>query len=340
MSDVMPYPSTRYKDLTDNMLEKYKNNFSKVIKKAVKEFRPDIIITHHLWILTSLVRKLNPDIRIIAISHGTGLRQLKKVSKFKNQVLEGCQGLDMVFALNKYQKKQINRLYNIDENKIIVIGAGYDKEIFYESEKIKKNNEEITIVYAGKLSYAKGVKFLVKAFERLNSKIGENIRLKLLGEGNGREFEEIKRLVNMSESRIEMPGSVPQQKLGEIFRKSDIFCLPSFYEGLALVVIEALASGLRVVTTDLPGLKNWLGNKINQSEVIEYIELPTLENADIPQKEDLTGFEKRLMMGLEKQIDKSQKNRFFENEKLKSAVRKLSWEGVFARMEKYFQKGI
>ena len=137
-----------------------------------------------------------------------------------------------------------------------------------------------------------------------------------------------------------MPGSVPQQKLGEIFRKSDIFCLPSFYEGLALVVIEALASGLRVVTTDLPGLKNWLGNKINQSEVIEYIELPTLENADIPQKEDLTGFEKRLMMGLEKQIDKSQKNRFFENEKLKSAVRKLSWEGVFARMEKYFQKGI
>lgn len=340
MSDVMPYPSTRYKDLTDNMLEKYKNNFSKVIKKAVKEFRPDIIITHHLWILTSLVRKLNPDIRIIAISHGTGLRQLKKVSKFKNHVLEGCQGLDMVFALNKYQKKQINRLYNIDENKIIVIGAGYDKEIFYESEKIKKNNEEITIVYAGKLSYAKGVKFLVKAFERLNSKIGENIRLKLLGEGNGREFEEIKRLVNMSESKIEMPGSVPQQKLGEIFRKSDIFCLPSFYEGLALVVIEALASGLRVVTTDLPGLKNWLGNKINQSEVIEYIELPTLENADIPQKEDLTGFEKRLMMGLEKQIDKSQKNRFFENEKLKSAVRKLSWEGVFARMEKYFQKGI
>lgn len=336
MSDVMPYPSTRYKDMTFNMLEKYKNAFRRVIKKAVKEFKPDLIITHHLWILTSLVRKISPDIKIIAISHGTGIRQLKKVDKFEDDVLEGCQELDLVFALNKYQKSQINRIYDIDKDKIIVMGAGFDKNIFYGPGKYRNDKDKIKIVYAGKLSHAKGVKFLVKAFNKLDDKRDENLKLKLVGEGNGKEFEEIKSLVKNSEAEIELPGSVPQRKLGEIFRESDIFCLPSFYEGLALVVIEALASGLRIVTTDLPGLKEWLGDKINKSEVIEYVKLPVLENTDIPQKEDLAGFEKRLLMGLEKQIDKNQQNIFFANEKLKRAVHKLSWEGVFARMESYF----
>lgn len=336
MSDVMPYPSTRYKDLTADMVEKYKSNFKKVILKAVNEFKPDLIISHHLWILTSLVRKLNLNIKLIGISHGTGLRQLKKLNKFDNYVIEGCRDLDLIFALNKYQKKQISKLYDIDRDKIIVMGAGYDSTIFYKSNKAKPTNDVINVVYAGKLSYAKGVKFLIKAFEKLNKKRNEKLKLTLFGEGSGSELKEIKNLVECSKAKIELAGSVPQKKLGEVFRKSDIFCLPSFYEGLALVVIEALASGLRIVTTELPGIKEWIGKTINESGVIEYVKLPELENIDIPKKEDLEGFEKRLENSLERQINKNINKNSIRNKDFENAIKKLSWKGVFSRMEKYF----
>lgn len=334
MSDVMPYPSTKYKDLTDNMFTKYKKAFKDVVIKAIENFKPDVIISHHLWILTSLVRKLNSGIKLIAISHGTGIRQLNKLDRFDNYVIEGCKDLYLVFALNKYQKEEISRLYNIDKDRIVVMGAGYDSKIFYESDK-SKSDDKINIVYAGKLSYAKGVKFLIKAFEKLDSNRNEEFKLTLLGEGSGKELEEIENLIESSKSKIELPGSVPQKKLGKVFRKSDIFCLPSFYEGLALVVIEALASGLRIVTTDLPGVKEWLGKTINESGVIEYVHLPELKNIDIPKEEDLEGFVKRLEMGLEKQVDKLQNKSLFKNKGLKIAVEKLSWKGVFSRMERY-----
>ena len=332
MSDVMPYPSTKYRELNSEMLKKYKNQFKDTIIKAIDEFQPDLILSNHLWILTSLVKQLARNIKVIGVSHGTGVRQLKKLNKYQDYVVEGCQDLDLVFALNNYQKKEIERLYNIPENKIIVMGAGYNSEIFYESQK-SNCTKTIDIVYAGKLSYAKGVKFLIKAFEKLDRQREQKFSLKLFGEGSGEEFAEINNLVQNSKSNIELVGSVPQQKLAEEFRKSDIFCLPSFYEGLALVVIEALASGLRIVTTDLPGIKNWLGNEINKSGVIEYIELPRLKNTDIPHNEDLEQFVESLKKGLAIQVDKQP---LLENEELKTKVKKLSWEGVFSRMEKYF----
>ena len=56
MSDIMPYESTKYSEMTDEMLYMWKKEFKKTIKKAIDKFKPDIIISHHLWVLTSLVK--------------------------------------------------------------------------------------------------------------------------------------------------------------------------------------------------------------------------------------------------------------------------------------------
>jgi len=48
MSDVMPYQSTRYQDMTDEMLKQWKSAFQKQIDKAINEFQPDLIISHHM----------------------------------------------------------------------------------------------------------------------------------------------------------------------------------------------------------------------------------------------------------------------------------------------------
>lgn len=78
MSDVMPYPSTRYNQLTKLMTAQLETAFIKALEPVIDDFNPDLIICHHLYFLTSIVREYFPQKRVVGICHGTDLRQLKK----------------------------------------------------------------------------------------------------------------------------------------------------------------------------------------------------------------------------------------------------------------------
>ncbi|MCT4620759.1 MAG: glycosyltransferase family 4 protein [Marinisporobacter sp.] len=334
MSDVMPYESTKYIDLTETMLLKWKAAFEKMIQEAVDDFRPDLIISHHLWLLSSFVREWTFPIPMMAICHGTDLRKLKQIDKYASEVINGCKKIGMIFALNSYQKEEIHRIYKIPKENIIIIGNGYNGDIFFP-ENSKKNNKKIRLVYAGKLSYAKGIKALLKAYENISID-KDQIELTIVGGGSGKEFEDILKEVKKHSYKIILTGIVPQNKLGEIFRKSDIFILPSFYEGLPLVLIEALASGLRVVSSDLPGVKEWMGEIINDSGMIEYVKLPSLKNVDMPVLEELPLFEERLKKTIENQIQLVLKKKEPDNLAYFKEIKKKSWENLFDQMEKCF----
>ena len=77
-------------------------------------------------------------------------------------------------------------------------------------------------------------------------------------------------------------GAVTQDVLGDIFRKHEVFVLPSYYEGLPLVVLESLACGMRVVVNEFPALIELLSGTINESGWVEYVKQPRLENIDQP----------------------------------------------------------
>jgi len=338
MSDVMPYQSTRYQDMTEVMLEQWKAAFKKQIKKAVENFQPDIIISHHLWILSAFVKELFPKIPIFVIAHGTGLRQLKLAKQFSKYVILGCKQFEQIFALTEFQKKEKIREYGISENKISVIGGAYNPDIFYPDKSYRSkfiSNQKIKIVYCGKLSFAKGVLSLLKAYNKISFK-REKLELLLVGSGTGEEEQNIRNYAKECINPVKFTGSVSQNELGEIFRRSDIFILPSFYEGLGLVVIEALACELRVVSTDFPGLKDWIGNSINETGIMEYVQLPRLKNKDVPWEEDLPDFEKKLEIALKTQIQ----NHFSDKEKpdLTEFLTDKTWEGIFRKIERRFEE--
>jgi glycosyltransferase involved in cell wall biosynthesis len=339
MSDIMPYESTKYSELTDEMLIKWKRAFREVITKAVAEFNPDIIISHHLWILTAYVKELFPYIKVFGVCHGTDLRQLKLAPGFSDYVIKGCAKLDLIFSLNEYQKDKIVEEYGVENGKVQVIGSGYNSFIFYRDE-CKKEVACIELVYAGKLIFSKGLLSLIKAVDKLNP-IDKKIRLTIVGAGNqGEETEAIYNAARLCKHEVNFTGAVAQDKLAKIFRESDIFVLPSFYEGLPLVLIEALASGLKVVTTDLPGVKHWLGNKINSSGVIEYVKLPRMEKIDVPFKKELPEFENRLKSSIEHQIKRLLEHKNVLDDLGYESIKKLSWSGVFEVVENILKKSI
>ncbi len=146
MSDVMPYPSMRFADLTDEQLAAYESVFRTAVAAAAGDFRPDIVHSNHLWLLSSLARRVLPHIPVAASCHGTDLRQMRDCPRFREAVLSGCSRLDGVFALHSAQSEEIREVYGIPSDRIHVVGAGFRDSLFAPGDK---KGDAVRIVYGG-----------------------------------------------------------------------------------------------------------------------------------------------------------------------------------------------
>lgn len=272
---------------------------------------------------------------MIGICHGTELRQLSSADRFSTEVIDGCRKIDRIMALSSYQKEKIKSSYGIDGDKIVVTGAGFNREVFYP-RKNRRPEGRIKALYAGKLSSAKGVPSLIRAVSQLPMP-RDAFRLILAGSGCGSEYEDIKTLARECPFEIEFTGFLPQASLAQLMQGCHLFIMPSFYEGFSLVTMEALASGLRVVSNDLPGIREWVGPSLAEQGIIEYVAMPGLRSADVPLVEDLPAYENRLRAGIFKQAVRAREFSGVLSAGYEEMVRKYSWEAVFVSIENIYQ---
>jgi len=331
MSDVMPYPSARFSELSETDVQLYQDCFAACLEDAVKRWQPDLIHSHHLWLLSSLARQQLPQIPMLVSCHGSDLRQFVNCRHLQQEVLSGCRKVDAVCALSQAQKEEIERLYGISGDKIHVVGAGYDRRRFFVSAKAK--NDRLQILYAGKLSRAKGVPWLLKALARLE----EDFVFHLVGDSDGTEKQEILRLAEPLGKKIRIHGNLEQQELANLMRQADIFVLPSFFEGLPLVLLEALACGCHLVATALPGVNELFGGL--NSPWSELLELPRMAGIDVPQQEDEEAFVTALQQALKGQMLELKKDR---HQALPAELQRLledyTWGGIFTKIETLYRQ--
>ncbi len=318
MSDEMPYRSTRYCDMTPEMVEQFKRAFLAVIEPLVERFDPDVILCHHLYLLTSIVRERYPDRKIYGFCHNTELRQLQKHGLERDFIVEQVRTLDEIFVPQGAQRDGVLRLYDMDPAKIHVLGMGYNNKVFRRTgEKI---DDGVTrIVFAGKIAEKKGVMSLIRSLHYLPCRKDELEIYLAGGAGNEEEYAEICRLAEEAPYDIQFLGKLDQARLAEIYNRCDIFVLPSFFEGLPLTVIEALACGDRVVMTELPGIPEWLSEYVVGGD-IRYVPLPEMRNTDEPVPETLPAFEQRLAETLLSSIRMTER-KFAD-------VSRISWENM------------
>lgn len=337
MSDVMPYPSQRFSELSDEQLTAYCQSFKTHISYAIAEFQPTIILAHHLWLMTAMasevIAELPPGVKkplLIAISHGTDLRQMTLCPHLDAFVRSRLQALDVVLCLHDAQRGEIQQVYGLPESKLFLVGNGYNSNLFYPpTPKKKQPIRPLHILYAGKLSFSKGVAQLIQAMAFLPT---DTYELTLIGRGSGEEAEAILSRTAQSETTIHVAGYMTQEALAESFRKADIFVLPSFYEGLPLVVIEALACGLPVVVNDLPGLRSWLGDTINRSGNLFYVPLPELEGIDTCKKTAEASYVQALSAALLACGNYMLSDRIVDDS-IYNTIAERSWENVFKKIE-------
>ena len=331
MSNVMPYPSSRFDALTDKQITTYELAFAETIREAAGDFRPDIIHSHHLWLVSSVARGVLPDIPMVTSCHSTDLRQYILCPQLRSRVNKPCLAIDRVLALSRHQAEQITEIYGIAPERIDRVGGGYDQEVFFSGEKCSA--PPIHLLYAGKLSLAKGVDWLLRTFNALEDTA---LHLHLAGSGSGEEAQVCLHLAQQAGGRVTVHGRLCQQELAKLMRMCHIFILPSFYEGLPLVLLEALAAGCRIIATDLSGCCELLAGA--GTDLVRFVELPPLASIDCPAPGDWHILETRLATAIADMAAGVRQVPFPLLSAIAKSTSAFSWQAVFVRILAAYDK--
>jgi glycosyltransferase involved in cell wall biosynthesis len=160
---------------------------------------------------------------------------------------------DKHIAVSKGVAKAMSKYGRVDLSKITVIPNPVITDEIFIQASIPTHHpffdaNEPTLLYVGRLSYEKDISNLIYAFKYVQDKVSS--RLIIVGDGpDRRSLEEIVHQENI-EDRVSFLGH--QINPYPYFSQSDLFVLSSTREGLPTVLIEALAFGLKVVSTDCP----------------------------------------------------------------------------------------
>jgi len=320
MSDVMPYESSRFGALTASELERYRSAWRAHLERVIAHVRPDVVHAHHLWIVASLVRELASDARTLAHCHGTGLRQMELCPELVPTIVEGLRGHAGFFALHAAQRAAIVRALAVDAARVHVVGAGFRDDLFRRTDAERGPR----VLYAGKLSRAKGVAELVEAFRTLRAR-DPAVELHVAGAGAGDEARELTLALRATDG-VTVHGALPPERLARLMRTARVFVLPSYYEGLPLVLVEAAASGCRLVATDLDGVRDGLRPALD--DVLTSVAPPALATIDRPEPEALPAFVERLASALEVALATPPPGPV--------DLEPFTWRAVFRRIERHW----
>ena len=137
-----------------------------------------------------------------------------------------------------------------------VIHAGIDHR-FFSPPEVRKSDSTFRVCYTGRIEIAKGVGYLLEAWKQLGLK---NAELVLLGEVAQEMASAIRK---NAATNVRFTGFQPAEQVRNWYRGSDVFAFPSINEGLARVLLEAMASGLPVVATPESGAEDCVTPGLN-----------------------------------------------------------------------------
>ena len=157
-------------------------------------------------------------------------------------------------------KNDLIKFYNTDENKVTVVYEGVDTDIF-KPGKSESSFKNPYILFIGRLEERKNVTLLIKAFNLL-AKENTPVELVLIGKpGYGYENikEEIDKLPPEVKSKIHELGYVPYNEIMQYLQNATVFAFPSNYEGFGLTLLESMACGIPVISSDMSSLPEVAG---------------------------------------------------------------------------------
>lgn len=296
MSDVMPYPSSVWSQLTAQQLDAWRAAWRPALRQALEAERPDVLHVHHAWLgavlACEVAREVAGNLPVVLHGHGTGLRQLQLTPHLAEEVQAGASQARGLCALHADHAARYRAALGLPEDRIAVVGAGFDAQRF---QARAGEPQAESLLFVGKWSEAKGVGPLLEAFGVVRARRPRAV-LRLAGGGAGPEAEAL-RARALTQPGVEVLGRLSDADLVAAMQAAQVFVLPSLYEGLPLVLVEAAAAGCRLVATALPGVLDALAVPLAQR--LQLVPLPQLEGPDRVAPAARGAFVEDLAAGLE-----------------------------------------
>lgn len=229
----------------------WKNDFNRFIKIE----NPDIvhingIWTPQNWIFQNEAQKLG--IKVILSPHGMLEPYILQRNAWKKKLAlalyqnKAVRRAKFIHVTAESELDQIRKLGYKQEARIIPNGV--DMNNIVEKNEWSSKNDKKQILFLSRIHPIKGIEFLIDVVSVLNK---ENIRVLIAGEGDAYYIEKLKARCKRLylEDTVQFIGGIYGQAKWELYRDSDLFVLPTYSENFGIVIAEALATGIPVITT-------------------------------------------------------------------------------------------
>jgi len=246
-------------------------NLINTLGKLYKRYNPSII--HHVTIKPvvygSIAAKKLRGAKVVNAVSGLGFnfidgrngllqKMLRRLMKYAfsgkvNFIFQNPDDLDMYRQMGFLRK----------DNYRLIKGAGVDAAEFPYTPP-QPNKEKLLVVTTARMLYDKGINELIEAAHMLREKLYGKVCFLLVGDldkDNPAGIEKDILVSRLVPGYIEWLGH--KKDVREVLIPSDIVCLPSYREGLPKSLIEAMAVGRPIITTDAPGCRECVDHQVN-----------------------------------------------------------------------------
>ncbi|HEY6537786.1 MAG TPA: glycosyltransferase family 4 protein [Candidatus Dormibacteraeota bacterium] len=163
---------------------------------------------------------------------------------------------DHVISVSPSTALSLSQDYGVPPEKISVIPSGIDTDWLRPSAGY---GERDTVLFVGRLVPIKGVPQFIATFRELSRQLPQ-LRAEICGEGP--LFGAAQKAAEEFGGRLEVRGRVSEAELASSYQRALLLVVPSRFEGLGIVALEAMAAGTPVLATDVPGLTDLKGGGV------------------------------------------------------------------------------
>ncbi len=274
-------------DLKSHQIFLYAKKNSVIDFNLPSNFKLKVISLNKFWTqigLASEMMKNKPDIlfvpsytipqahpaKTIVTIHGLEYKYFPECYSIKERLflelntLFSIKWSSKIIVPSESTKRDLIKFYKVDDGKISVVYHGVRSQKFIKSKVHKVKNNEFNILFVGRLEKRKNIVNLIKAFELFKKSYklqATSYKLILVGKA-GFGFSEIKKAIQESlfNKDIVLKNYITEEEKDELYKKADVFVLPSFYEGFGLPVLEAMSYGVPVICSNISSLPEVAGD--------------------------------------------------------------------------------
>jgi mannosyltransferase B len=194
----------------------------------------------------------------------------------------GAQKSDLIITISESAKNDIIKNLGVTEDKIEIVYPGIDLENYsqkYEKEELERIRKKYNlpseyILYLGTIEPRKNIERIIKAFIKYKEKVDDDLKFVIVGK-KGWKYENIMKLIESMGTDIIITGYIDEEDKIPIYKLAQFFTFPSLYEGFGMPVLEAMAAGVPVVTSNVSSLPEVAGDAailvdpLNEDEIFE-----------------------------------------------------------------------